>query len=752
MADLNIDALLGKAEQGIRSYLDTALAEERIDGQLYEVANRQTFENLQHWLTSKEIDRLSDHAKEGIAAAIEAEQWEALVNAFRQSLRFGTGGIRGMMAFDRESIVKMKEDGLDVPILKGPNTLNDLVLLRTSAGVAKFGQQRKPPLKSIVIGYDSRVRGHDLAKIVAQLFLAYDYTVYFFDAPCPYPEVTFAIPNIKADMGILISASHNDYRYNGYKLSCANGSQFDPEERDRMYNEFIVNSTFADVKLTSFADAAPDKLHFLGSESVRDDYDYAGKADNLIDMHRRHIEHAQSFLMMDNLPETQKKDPLKIAFCAYHGAGRLAVPRVLEEVGFEAPDAIHEDGLNDLNGLFPSFRSDPGKEQQPDPGDKRAAKTAVDAFIKEYGQEKWDATDLLIGTDPDADRCGITIKVPAEQQDIFGDKDWMLLPADEAWSVLLWYRLQQEVKKYGSVQDAEKKFIVLSHTTADTTARLAKKYGLGVVKTWVGFAALAASTRMVWDGQTDQLVKLTDGRDGENYEDLCHPIVCETEKMEGQPRSINMAAMEQSNGFSLLGGPPKDERSLGEGGHVRDKDGMLAALLMAEVAAWAKDNGKTMMQILDEEIYLDPEVGLFVNFYEPDPLDGEYPGIEGDRTKKAVLRRALGFFQMALAGDLEIGGRKVLSATMYRTGKYDALYPATWDFVFPDEGIRFFFDEEKLEHLTIRPSGTGNSLRFHIQLHTTPTSKDELVADKRRLAAMGQTMMDDLREKLKAPR
>ncbi|MFP4054451.1 MAG: hypothetical protein ACLFV7_11385 [Phycisphaerae bacterium] len=751
MADRDIQSLLKTAEQGINSYLEDALNTGRIDGQLYESARRATFKNLKDWLTDPEIDRLSDNAKEGIARTIEAGHWEALVNAFRQYLRFGTGGIRGMMAFDKESIVQMKDYGLDVPILKGPNTLNDLVLLRTSAGVAKFGQERKPPLKSIVIGYDSRIRGHDLAKIVAQLFLAYDYTVYFFDAPCPYPEVTFAIPNLQADMGILISASHNDYRYNGYKLSSANGSQFDPEERDKMYNQYIVNSAFEDVKLTSFADAAADKLHFLGGDAPLEDYDYAGKKDNLIDMHERHIQHVQSFLMMDDLAAVQEKDPLNIGFCAYHGAGRLAVPRILSEVGFEAPNACHEDGLNELNGLFPSFCSEPGKEQQPDPGDKRAAKTAVQAYKKEYGEETFDKTDILIGTDPDADRCGIVVKVPENQQDVAGDKDWMLLPADEAWSVLLWYRLEQEVKKHGSVQDADSKFIVLSHTTADTTARIAKKYGLGVVKTLVGFAALAASTRMVWDGQVAELTALHDGRDGEDYQDLCHPIVCETEKM-NDSRSFNMAAMEQSNGFSLLGGPPKDNRSLGTGGHVRDKDGTFAALLMAEVAAYARSQGRTLMQILDEEIYLDPDVGLFVNFYEPDPLDGEYPGIEGDRLKKAILRRALGFFQLALAGDLSIGGRDVLGATMYRTGKYDALYPATWDFVFPDEGIRFFFDEEHLEHLTIRPSGTGNSLRFHIQLHSKPSSKEELVTEKRRLKAQGEAMMDHLRKMLKAPR
>ena len=99
--------------------------------------------------------------------------------------------------------------------------------------------------------------------------------------------------------------------------------------------------------------------------------------------------------------------------------------------------------------------------------------------------------------------------------------------------------------------------------------------------------------------------------------------------MDGRPRSINVAAMEQSNGFSILGGPPPDGRSLGVGGHVRDKDGTLAALLVAEVAAWAKEQGTTLYELIDKHVYLDPDVGLFVNYYEPDPIDGEYPGHRG---------------------------------------------------------------------------------------------------------------------------
>ncbi|MBN1981943.1 MAG: hypothetical protein JW795_10440, partial [Chitinivibrionales bacterium] len=163
-------------------------------------------------------------------------------------------------------------------------------------------------------------------------------------------------------------------------------------------------------------------------------------------------------------------------------------------------------------------------------------------------------------------------------------------------------------------------------------------------------------------------------------------------------------------------------------------------------------------ELIDNEIFLDDDIGLFVTGYEPDPLDGEYPGIEGDKLKKAILRRTLGYFQLAMTGDLTIAGMPVRSASMFRTGKYDAIYPPTPDFIFTDEGIRFFFDDEKLNHATVRPSGTGNSLRLHTQLHTTVKGKTKeekqlnLIKAKYELRFLSNQILTDLRTLLKAPR
>ena len=747
------DELLKFAQQGVAQFLELARSEGRIDPQSYEQAVANVIPAVSEWLSDPHIQRLSPRAPIGLAGAICEQDWEGIVNAYRQRARFGTGGIRGMMAFDRHSIERLASQGIDAPILKGPNTINDIVLLRTSAGVAQFGQHQNPPLRKVVIGYDSRVRGYDFAKLVAELFLAYDYTVYFFDEPCPYPEMTFAIPyrEVKGDIGILISASHNDYRYNGYKLSCGNGSQFDPQQRDEMYKRYIVHATTADIRRRSFAEAAPGQLIFLGGDQPVTGFDYHGRP--RINLHQAHCNHVKSFLMATELAsqEASSANPLRIAFCPFHGAGRRAVPRMLAEAGFRDVRVITAGGLNDLNGLFPSFEFREGLEQQPDPGDVRAARTAVAAFKSQPELGDFADIDILIGTDPDADRCGVVVKVPPDQRELFGGEDWHLLPADSMWALLLWYRFHRETEQQGRLVDVEKKFIVQSHTTTDGIILLARKYGLGVIKTWVGFAALAAAVRDVWEKKP--MLELHEGRHP-SLEPACHPFICEYQGMAGQPRSINVAAMEQSNGFSILGGPPPDAFSLGTHGHVRDKDGTLAALLVAEIAAWAKAHGTSLFELIDQKIHLDPEIGLFVNLYEPDPLDGEYPGIQGDQKKKAILARALDWYRRVRAGEkLTLAGRPLQSAVLYRTGKYDAIYPPTADFEFPDEGIRFYL-ESPLNHVTIRPSGTGNSLRFHIQLHEPKPGPgtQELIASKRRLQQLGQATMDDLRQILAAPR
>lgn len=732
--------------QGLSDYLKRELAEKRIDQGYYEVAKKNVIPNLKSWLQDPYSKRFSQNLEMGIRDAILQERWAEIAEAFVQNIQFGTGGIRGKMGFNRDSIQALKdlekEEGVDARILRGPNTFNDKVLLLNSVGIARYAQEKG--LSKIVIGYDSRIQGQSFAFLIAQLFLSYGLTVYFFDEACPYPEVIFAVTQQKADIGITISASHNDYRYNGYKLSCGNGSQFDLEERNYIYENYIKTAKTNQIQLKDLGEAGEEQLQFLGGGEPLPGFNYFGRANRLTDMHTQHVEHVKSFLLRKELVVNQKQSqhPLSIGYCAFHGAGRRAVPRILQELGFSPQKIKRIKQLDELDGMFPCFCSDRGKEQQPDPGDPRAADIAVEAFKQEYPGE-FEGLDVLIGTDPDADRCGLIIKVPEEQRHLYGGKNYMLLPADDAWALVIWYRLNWEVETYGAIQNPEKKFIVQSHTTCDSLVKLVHKYGLGVIKSWVGFAMLASSVEMIWNGES--LPALQEGK-RQPEDPLCHPILYEWQDMDNK-RSINVAAMEQSNGFSILGGPPKDKFSMGERGHVRDKDGTFAALLLAEIAAYAKEKKTTLFQLLDEKIFLDPDIGLFINYYEPSPMDGEYEGLAGYTQKKNILMKAMDLHQkVLLQKDITLGNMPILSSCTYLTGKYDT---QNWP-GFPDEGIRFYFDEERLNYLTIRPSGTSNALRFHAQLHAEDVTRQNLIEKKYDLQCRAKKMVAEIRQILGA--
>ena len=774
----NMQSLLDRASAGVTEYLARMAEEARRVGAFGEDyfthVTTNVIENLGKWVRDPDVDRLSPNLKAGIGDVIEAGDWEKIANAFVRTVNFGTGGIRALMAFDKASIESLARDGLDARILKGPNTINNIVVLQMAHGVARYlidtyGTDEDGNARAkVVVGYDSRIRGSSFAELITELCLAEGLTVYLFDEPVPYPEVTFAIPDLGADIGIFISASHNDYRYNGFKLSGPNGAQLEPDDRDVILKQYIEKTTLANVKLVDLGSAPPEvlaRLRFLGGgEPLRGDEAraYYGREADLIDEHARHVEQVKSFLLRKNADGTMEgAADLNIIYAAFNGSGRRGVPRILAELGCRRVWSVS--GLDPLNGFFPAFKSEPGREQQPDPGDPRAANVALEELEKDVakrdrGEEgyggciSWSEADILIGTDPDADRCGVVVKPPpayaaeiAKRPTLRATPENVLVYADDIWTLLLWYRLHTEIERDGRILDADRKFIALSHTTTDMIARLALKHGLGVLKTWVGFAWLSNGVAQAWTGKS--LPAVSEGRVSPSDE-KCNMVFFDTTRMTGD-RTVNVATLEQSNGWSILGGPPADPgRMLGAGGHVRDKDGTFAALLVAEVAAYAKRAGTDFLSLLAENVYADPDVGLFVNYYEPDPLDGEYPGLEGDTKKKSILDRAERLFRRAQEGEFEILGRRVTSGHKYTTGKYDVIndWPG-----FPDEGIRLYFGSE-FDHLTIRPSGTTNSLRFHVQFYDGAPDPDQVWGRRVALDHEAADLITEVRNLIGAPR
>lgn len=718
-------------EKEIFSYLQKSHVNGYIDEGVFKKSISKksgVFANLCKWMDSDEIDSISPQAKQGILSAISAENWENICEVFYTDIEFGTGGIRGRVVMTDAELKMLREQGIHAPFLRGPNTINDVVLLHVSTAVAKFAKDKG--LKSIVIGYDSRIRGRDFAFLVAELFLYFGFKVFLFDDVTIYPEVTFAIPFLNADLGILISASHNDRRYNGYKLSCGNGSQFSIPER-AIILRYIENTEFSEIHCKPLFSAKDDELIFLGGGVRLRKKEYFNTTKNPIDIHTKHFIQVKDFIIT---PQLIEKENIHVAYSAYNGAGGESIKRLTSFLKVKEFDKI--DSLYKVDGMFPAFedlRTPAGKKvyQQPDPGEPRAAAKALEEYIKQCrrnGVQDVDAflknVDALIGTDPDADRAGISVPIPSSEKEIYTAPDFVLLDADTAWAILLWYRIktwqefiQQRKLKIG-LTDC---FIVQSHTTTDIIPLLAEKHGMGWIKTWVGFSQLATGVEKVWKGES---ISKEDYRTIYDYGNLTPQML------------YNFSALEQSNGFSILGGRPSNLMKLGELGHVRDKDGTFAAILFLEVLAYAKSIGKSVLELINENLYLDRDIGLIRTGYRAAPQYGQYEGLEGISKKINIIKKALSLAERIKGGEnIFLSGRRVSRVEIYRTGKYDMQHGHTEEtgfnpddrstFWFPDEGIRFFFEND-FNHLTLRPSGTSQSLRFHVQLRNPQVTPENL--------------------------
>ncbi|MGD0338654.1 MAG: hypothetical protein ABSB78_07670 [Bacteroidota bacterium] len=735
----------------ITNYLDVAPLDDLLRQKA--LSENGVFANLCKWMEDLNIDRLSPKAKDGILKAIENNRWADIAEVFYTDIEFGTGGIRGRAVITDEELEMLRDEGVGAPFLRGPNTINDLVFSQISAAIARFGNDRK--FKSVVIGYDSRLRGRDFAHLVASVFIYFGYKVLLFDDVVPYPEVTFAIPHLKADIGILISASHNDRRYNGYKLSCSNGSQFSISDRTIILDKYIGTTQFKDISYTPLEKTSDDQLLFLGGGYKYPHLEYYSFRGLPKDVHKEHFSHVLEFVL-EKKEIRELTDQIHLAYSAYNGAGGPTVKRLVEALGIIKFDVIAS--MYKVDGMFPAFedlRSPKGYKvyQQPDPGEPRAAEVALKKYVQEYGEKRLQKVDLLIGTDPDADRTGITVKVPNEFRKIVGNHEFLLLDADTAWSLILWYRLENWQKITGLKMmglSIENCFIAQSHTTTDVMPFLAKKYGLGCVKTWVGFAQLATAVEKVWTGTLyeDYFIpsnRTEDFRSIFGFENISSKSI------------YNFAALEQSNGFSILGGRPKSQYDLGEYGHVRDKDGTFAAILFLDLLTYSKRIGKSILDIVNEKLYLDPNIGLIRTGYRAAPQYGQYEGLEGRSLKLDIIRNVLHLVDDVTEKGVTIGKRNVTRYEIYKTGKYDIQHGHTADrgfdyskretYWFPDEGIRFYF-EDNYNHLTVRPSGTSQSLRFHVQLRNGDVNKYNINKKRKKLEIEIQTIFDEIGDRL----
>ena len=372
---------------------------------------------------------------EGTRAAAAALSDEEAREAFAGELTFGTGGLRGVIGV-------------------GTNRMNVYTVGRATQGLADFIRSRTDA-GSVVIAYDSRHMSAEFALDSACILAANGIHAYLFDGLRPTPELSFAVRHLGATAGIVITASHNPPKYNGYKVYWSDGGQIVPPY-DRLIIEQIGRvQNYAQIRRMPRAQAEESGLLTVIGEEVDASYLAAVKA-NVI--------HA------DVCREMGKK--LKIVYTPLHGTGNLPVRRVLAELGFEQVWVVPEQELPD--GDFSTVQS-------PNPEDKRAFALAL-ALAKEKD------ADLVLATDPDADRLGVYAKDGATGE-------YMPFTGNMSGLLIAEYLLSQREALGLLPADRANGALVTTIVSSNMAHAVANAYGLSVIETLTGFKYIGEQIR-----------------------------------------------------------------------------------------------------------------------------------------------------------------------------------------------------------------------------------------------------------------
>lgn len=419
-----------------------------------------------------------------VKTELESMDDVAIEDAFYRDLAFGTGGLRGIIG-------------------AGTNRMNVYVVAKASQGLANYLGSNA----SVVIGYDSRIKSDIFAKVAASVFAANGLTVHLWPKLNPVPTVSFAVRHLKASQGVMITASHNPGQYNGYKVYGSDGCQITTEAAGKILAEINVLDIFADVKTMDYNKAvAEGKVKYI--------------PENVLTAFIEEVKN-QSVLFGDSI----ERD-VAIVYSPLNGTGLLPVTRALSESGFTNIAVVEEQRLPD--GNFPTC-------PYPNPEIMEAMELGL-KYCKRTG------ADLLLATDPDADRCGIAVRNGDEYQ---------LLSGNEVGILLLDYICSQRIKHN---KMPESPVFIKTIVTIDLAERIAEHYGVQTINVLTGFKFI-----------------------GEQIGEL-----------EKQSRTDDyICGFEESYGYLT-------------GAYVRDKDAVNAAFMICEMFAFYKTKGLSLLEKLDE--------------------------------------------------------------------------------------------------------------------------------------------------------
>ena len=515
---------------------------------------------------------LAEAAEEDLIAELKKMDEAAREDAFYRDLAFGTGGLRGILG-------------------AGTNRMNVYVVARATQGLADYlGNDA-----SVVIGYDSRLKSDEFARTAAGVFAANGIRVHFWPELLPVPTVSYGVRALGASAGVMITASHNPSRYNGYKVYGPDGCQITTEAAAAILTCINRLDMFRDVHRLSFEGGVRAGLITMIPDGILTDF----------------IEHVkgQSVLFGDAIDRDTA-----IVYTPLNGTGLKPVTRALSEAGFSGITVVEEQ--REPDGHFPTC-------PYPNPEIREAMELGL-AWCRRTG------ADLLLATDPDCDRCGIAVKDEAGE--------YRLLTGNETGLLLLDYICSQRTKHR---RMPEHPVFVKTIVTMDLAEKIAAHYGVRTVNVLTGFKFIG-----------EVIGRLADERD----------YIC---------------GFEESYGYLT-------------GSYVRDKDGVNAAFMIAEMFAYYKTRGVSLLEKL-QALYR--EYGYCLNTLHT----FAFPGSSGMARMAEIMKSFRG-------GLKELAGERVLRTEDYAEGLNGL----------PASDVLKFMTESG--SVVVRPSGTEPKLKIYISV------------------------------------
>lgn len=512
---------------------------------------------------------------------------EAITEAFYQDLSFGTAGLRGIIG-------------------AGTNRMNIYTVGRASQGLAAYVNSVAQNGK-IAIAYDSRIKSDLFAKTAASIFAANGIKVYLYKELMPVPMLSFAIRRLGCDAGVVVTASHNPAKYNGYKAYGPDGSQMGPDAADYVLSIMQKVDYFDGAKTMPFEEAlASGKIEYISDEIISEYFD------NVI---------------AQRVEKNADLSKLKVIYSPLNGAGNKPVREILKRIGVTGVTVVPEQELP--NGNFPTA-------PYPNPEIRETFNLSLELAKKVN-------PDILLATDPDCDRVGIAVNV---------DGEYKLFSGNDVGILLLNYILE---RKTANKTLPKNPVAVKTIVSSELCQKIADDYGCTLINVLTGFKFIG-----------EQITLLAEKNEQDRY----------------------IFGFEESYGYLA-------------GSYARDKDGVVASMLICEMAAFYKNEGKTLYDVL-EEIY--KKYGYCYSVQKSFTCEG-----------RSGIERINGIMEDLRSNPpKELDGSPITKINDYgKSVSYDMKSGKENILTLPKSNVLSFFCEDG-STLIVRPSGTEPKIKIYV--------------------------------------